>query len=499
MKHSIIHYFLYIVCFVANLVPNMVQAQEKKTYTINIKVKYALNAPGDTLSLMFGPQTVNQKIRNSFIAIVDKSGYCSLKADVEFPYGYVSIKKLKTHPRWRGDSRMLANELFWEDGDDITINIPDNAQISDYSTNTTFSGKGAEKYNTLYAVRKEQNDYNNELQTHPEKNAAYFKDPYTDTIPVDKEKIERLLHVLQKGKNVMSPFAFEVLQTDILMRDRQYVSEFLVSYSQRELKNKTQADRSFFADKVLSTFFPYPKLAVSDSAIASSLEFQTCYGRIAYLVANLKTSTPDISNIIKEIKPIGNGFKEQSMLLGAINLVGVSEKKHGLNIANNLVTIPRYKLMLEKHRQLLGKNISGFVFDDPSGKKIDLGSYKGKLLLIDFWFSGCGACATYYQNIVSKVEEEFKEDKRFMVISVSCDTKKDMWLRSIANNTYSNKECVNLNTGPEGNLHPLYNYLGVYKSPYVMLVDKNGEVVVLDTPELRASTVSLAKAIRKYL
>lgn len=497
---NLYHYFtIFLFTLFVLSIQGSIQAQEKKTYNIKIKVKYTLNNPGDTLMLSFGPQAIEQRIKKSFIGVVQKDNFCSFDVVTEFAYGYISIVKTKANPQWKNDTKILANQLFWEAGDDITVDIPDNKKINDYISNTQFIGRGADKYSTLYKIREELQNYFNEIQNNAEIKIPSFIDPLIDTIPIDHERNNRLLSVLDKKKFDLSTLAYSVLKTDILMRNRQEIVEFLEGYIYKNLQDKSPAIRSQFADRLMNTFFPYPHLGTSDTNVAASLEFQKGYGTLIYLVASLRNSIPNLKNALSEIRSIGNGAKEQSIMLSVLNLVGVEENQDDLNKLRDFIKLPRFKLMLEDHQNLIRKNIAGYQFYNTSGSKIDLSSFKGKLLLIDFWFSGCGGCAYYYQNVLSKVEEELKNDPRFEVISISCDTKKEMWLKSVKNNTYSNVYCINLNTGPEGKFHPFYSYMGIFKSPFVMLVDKNGEVIVVDTPELRTNPDLLLKAINKYL
>lgn len=64
-----------------------------------------------------------------------------------------------------------------------------------------------------------------------------------------------------------------------------------------------------------------------------------------------------------------------------------------------------------------------FSLPDPEGKMIDLSSFKGKYLLLDFWYSGCSWCRKMTPGLI-KIYADLK-DKGFEIVSVSVDPKKD--------------------------------------------------------------------------
>ena len=76
-----------------------------------------------------------------------------------------------------------------------------------------------------------------------------------------------------------------------------------------------------------------------------------------------------------------------------------------------------------------GKPIEEINLPGLDGNKIALSSYKGKVVLIDFWASWCGPCRKENPNVIN-LYKKYK-DKGFEVFSVSLDDNKESWKRAI--------------------------------------------------------------------
>lgn len=66
-----------------------------------------------------------------------------------------------------------------------------------------------------------------------------------------------------------------------------------------------------------------------------------------------------------------------------------------------------------------GEAAPGFSLRDINGKEVSLDSYKGKVVLVNFWATWCGPCKLEMPHL-DKMDREL-EEKGFEVISISTD------------------------------------------------------------------------------
>ncbi|WEK17522.1 MAG: TlpA disulfide reductase family protein [Candidatus Pedobacter colombiensis] len=116
-----------------------------------------------------------------------------------------------------------------------------------------------------------------------------------------------------------------------------------------------------------------------------------------------------------------------------------------------------------------GSEIPTIVYNNPDGKPVDVKSFKGKYVLIDFWASWCGPCRKAIPEIKT-LYSQYKE-KGFDVLSVSIDTDNAAWRKAMSEEDMPWTQVLS----PDKN-KTLADFM-IMGVPTLFLVDKEGKIV----------------------
>ena len=113
---------------------------------------------------------------------------------------------------------------------------------------------------------------------------------------------------------------------------------------------------------------------------------------------------------------------------------------------------------------------------------VNLSSFRGKLVLVDFWASWCGPCRAENPSVV-KLYKKFK-DRGLVIFGVSLDIKKEAWIKAIRQDRITYLQVMD----KEG-----WNstYAGKYfvdQIPSSFLLDREGKIIAIDADEKELET-----------
>lgn len=116
-----------------------------------------------------------------------------------------------------------------------------------------------------------------------------------------------------------------------------------------------------------------------------------------------------------------------------------------------------------------------FSLPDSAGKMHRLKDYRGKVVLIDFWYMGCVPCRAYIEDVLTPLMDGKSQLGDFELIMVSVDNKSD-FTKALASGIIP-RGTLNLFTDSQRFKHSVIKDLGIRGFPYPLLIDKNGVIV----------------------
>jgi thiol-disulfide isomerase/thioredoxin len=304
------------------------------------------------------------------------------------------------------------------------------------------------------------------------------------------------IDVLNGFKDQLDPFDYDVLQANI-EGERELVKYY---NAQRCLDSPDTLTKSQLLKNLIVLLSNHLLDTTHADAKIYADQFITCaVKKLEWDYRWKQQLNPDTTVILDMVNAQHSGPLRDKIILEYLNRrVQASEVNEAdLKKALQMVGSEIYKEKIQGLKRRFGKGepAINFAFKDRANNTVHLSDLKGKVVFIDLWFTGCSACITV-AKAMPDVEQAFVKNPQVVFLSVSVDSDRSLWLRSIipdgekaykpTGQRYSHFTTSTtryLYTGGNGSRDPFIEaYVPTNSYPHLLLIDKKGSIYASDPP-----------------
>ncbi|MBS9525991.1 thioredoxin family protein [Litoribacter alkaliphilus] len=300
-------------------------------------------------------------------------------------------------------------------------------------------------------------------------------EPIGEVVKIEESKLRGLLEELSRFEEVFSASEFKAMEVAATAeRDLRILAKIELA-----LQFNTETDPSGIRGHALS-YFNSRYGALPDYGVEESI-LGVVPAYIDLIVQWSRTSAKaESGEAIKSLYSLPPSIARDKAIAGRLirffNSIASAEEE-----------IHRARMHVESERVLrdldtfvanrkAGGAVMDFEFVDEQGSLVTWKDFEGKVVVLDFWISGCSACLGFYKNTLSHIQEEFADNPDVEVVTVSVDKKRDTWLKSLSTGKYTSSDAVNLHTDGYGGRHPFLIKNAISGYPFILILDAEGRV-----------------------
>jgi len=341
--------------------------------------------------------------------------------------------------------------------------------------NHKFSGRGSAKLNCQNEVYR--------LRYMPTVDDRKFENnkQWAEAIELDSRKKDSILDLRLAKVRAMEPALGKEL-SGIMEANCYGLRYYTTLRSVRIVAGDEKRFMAFLAspayrniDRSLETKFSTEILAASPNYVDFLFE-QILLEDLRCTNGRPDDSNNSIKRIFNRVKSEYNGIiREKLLTIFFLNFRARSAALPFLEEALPLIEQPVYRTILADTSGNTNRGTPFFPFamENDMGQMVSLQDFRGQVVLLDFWFTGCGPCQMLNKTM-QPVAQYFKGNSKVKFVTISIDADKSIWLKSIASGLYTKPTSINLyaggKSGAKGKIHPLIEHYNITSYPTIFLL-----------------------------
>lgn len=479
MKNFIIYLVLFFTSINVSLSQNNKSSRMPRAYiSIISNERYS----SDSITFSFRKNQWGEVPGIPYVEIHGKIGVpikIEFAKDESFIYGNLRL----------GQGTYLFSNSIIQPGDSIELRLQNN--------NWIISGKGKLKYQiaqeinqALQALSKHRTDsivnlskkYGDDYVSFRDDSIESYVRTLNDGFQFSKQKSFVIQKIVDKYKKQLSSEIYYLLKTDYLygLND-----EKARSFTFFNLIAKSKGGK--FADSCsLEMRKVYDRGILNFSNGVKQDVLNVSSGYFNFLIEDIKIKNSNPTSCISYIKRNFTGLLKDRLLTYYLIRRSIKSEDDAQIISKerNYIKTSYCLGLLDTLLQNSspGKTAYNFALQDTLGNIVKLTDFKGKVVVLDFFFTGCGYCKILNDKM-HPIYELYKKNKNVQFVSISTDKDKKEWKNSLRSMEYTHVGSVDLYTNGEGSNSEIIKHYNIRAYPHIMIIDKTGKIVSVKAPE----------------
>ncbi|SEW51595.1 peroxiredoxin family protein [Chitinophaga arvensicola] len=362
--------------------------------------------------------------------------------------------------------------IFVKEGDDVIMTLRNGI--------VNFEGPQAARYNCQIKL----------LKTHFTSRVFNMKgnidSAYLGIIMEDYDLYKsKLLRILNQFKNRIDSHDFDIIQRNVIWE----IELMRISFIRNSAMMSPSDDEKIICFKFLKSFLRSGFLKMPDKVDLFSYSFYDYLLKKEMLLAEISGFESGTgahfetlySNIVNNYVGVLKDRVLAGSILGFVPFRDTTDFYR--DKALKVILDPFSKDILTRSQIVFGAGMPAFEFrlQDTTGHFFSLSDFRGKIVVVDFFFKGCTGCA-HLATGMDEVVPRFKGDSNIVFISISVDKTMSTFKSSVRSGIYTNPVSINLYTNGKGEDHEIVKYYAISGYPFLMVIDSEGKIMDCNPP-----------------